>query len=77
MFELGLVMNQKKLQTRVLIIKGESSPLPTDLNNWVFITRADDPFENIDAISEQIDNWFRLALEPLKITYDEEPAEGC
>ncbi|MEI9911186.1 MAG: hypothetical protein WDO71_16865 [Bacteroidota bacterium] len=73
MFELGLVMNQKKLQTRVLIIKAENSPLPTDLNNLVFITRADDPFENIDIISEQIDNWFRLALEPLKTTYDEEP----
>lgn len=73
MFELGLVLNQKKLQTRVLIIKAESSPLPTDLNNLVYITRADDPFENIDFISEQIDNWFRQALEPLKTTYDEEP----
>jgi hypothetical protein len=47
--------------------------LPTDLNNLVYITRADDPFENIDFISEQIDNWFRQALEPLKTTYDEEP----
>jgi len=73
MFELGLVLNQKKLQTRILIIKAESSPLPTDLNNIIYITRADEPFENIDSISEQIDNWFRQALEPLKTTYDEEP----
>jgi hypothetical protein len=57
----------------VLIIKAESSPLPTDLNNLIYIIRADDPFENIDIISEQIDNWFRNALEPLKTTYDEEP----
>lgn len=73
MFELGLVLNQKKLQTRILIIKAESSPLPTDLNNIIYITRPDEPFENIDSISLQIDQWFRQVLEPLKTTYDEEP----
>lgn len=73
MFELGLVQNEKKLQVRVLIIKAESSPLPTELNSIPFIVRPDDPFENIEVIADEIDKWFRQALEPLKGTYDNEP----
>ena len=73
MFELGLVLNQRKSQTRVLIIRAVSSPLPTDLNNLLYITRTDDPFENIDSISEQVDSWFKSAIEPLKNIYDGEP----
>jgi hypothetical protein len=73
MFELGVVLNQNRLQNKVLIIKAESSPFPFDTNRLKIIVRSDDPFENIDIISEKIDLWFRNALEPLKESYDEEP----
>lgn len=43
------------------------------MSNLDFVVRSDDPFENIEFISEKIDSWFRYVLEPLKTTYDEEP----
>lgn len=72
MFELGLALNQKP-QKKILIVKAQSSTLPTDLSGLVYVSREDDPFENIDSIVMQIDEWLRHELEPLKSQYDEEP----
>jgi hypothetical protein len=73
MFELGLVLSQSKHTNRLLIIRSENSPIPPDIQNLLYISRPDNPFDDIDALSERIEGWFREVVEPMKTTYDEEP----
>jgi hypothetical protein len=73
MFELGLVLSQSKHTNRLLIIRSENSPIPADIQNLLYISRPDNPFEAIDELSERIEHWFRDVVEPMKTTYDEEP----
>lgn len=73
MFELGLVLSQSKHTNRLLIIRPENSPIPSDIQNLLYISRPDNPFEEIDSLSERIEHWFRDVVEPMKTTYDEEP----
>ncbi len=73
MFELGLVLSQSKHTNRLLIIRSENSPIPSDIQNLLYISRPDNPFEAIDELSDRIELWFRDVVEPMKTTYDEEP----
>jgi hypothetical protein len=73
MFELGLVLSQNKLINRILIIYPENSPIPTDIQNISHLIRPIDPFEDIEGLSNRIENWFKNVVEPLKAAYDEEP----
>jgi hypothetical protein len=73
MFELGLVLSQSKHANRLLIIRSEHSPIPTDIQNIYHLIRPDNPFEDIEALSQRIEGWFRDVVERLQATYDEEP----
>lgn len=73
LFELGLALSNKDKTARILIIKDELSPIPADLNNYLFITRPENPFDNSEEITMQIEHWFMQALEPLKQSYQDEP----
>jgi len=73
MFELGLVLSQSKHTNRLLIIRSENSPIPSDIQNLLYLSRPENPFEAIDELSERIEHWFRDVVEPMKTMYDEEP----
>jgi len=73
MFELGIVLSQNKHVDRILIIRSKNSPISTDIQNILYLARPDNPFEDIEALSIRIENWFREMAEPLKAIYDEEP----
>ncbi|MEZ0454433.1 SIR2 family protein [Sphingobacterium thalpophilum] len=73
MFELGLVMSENKHLSRLLVIQSENSPIPSDIQNLKYIVRPENPFDEIDQLSDRIEHWFRDVVEPLKTTYDEEP----
>lgn len=73
MFELGIVLNQSKHTNRLLIICSDNSPIPIDIQNLFYILRPENPFDDIDGITDRIDIWFRDVVGLMKTMYDEEP----
>ena len=72
-FALGIALSNKDRNTRILIIKDEDTPIPSDIQAHQFLTRPTDPYEEPELIAEQVEVWFNRVLEPLKSTYQEEP----
>jgi hypothetical protein len=73
-FEMGVALANKDKNTRILIIKDENIPISSEIQSQQFIiTRPTDPYEEPEAIAEQVENWFNEVLEPLKKTYQDEP----
>ena len=73
LFELGLALSNKDKATRILIIKDEISPIPADLNNFLYIARPENPYDNSEELTMRIEHWFMEVLEPLKQSYQDEP----
>ncbi|MGE4289781.1 MAG: SIR2 family protein [Salinivirgaceae bacterium] len=72
-FELGIALSNKDKKNRILIIKEEDSPLPADIQGYLYISRPSEVYQEPEYFVESISNWFREALEPLKNNYFEEP----
>lgn len=72
-FELGIAQAKKTKSTKILIVSEEDSLLPFDVAEQLYITRSSDPYDEPEYFAERIENWFVQVIEPMKITYIEEP----
>jgi len=73
LFELGLVLSQSKHNNRLLLIRSEKSPVSPEVQNLLYLSRPDNPFDDIDGLSTRVEQWFKDVVEPMKSTYEEEP----
>lgn len=72
-YELGIAINNSKLNKKILIIRGESMSSPNDINNFTNIIRPDNPYNDIEYIVTKIEDWFKSVTDPMSLTYEKEP----
>lgn len=72
-FELGLAVNSGKTAKHILIINEDGLLIPSSFNGLKYIIRNQDPYENAEYFAQEVSRWLSDTLEPLRITYEDEP----